>query len=422
MPRLLLLLPGLILATAALTAPARAQTASAGDSLTYRTALDFSLKSAPELQRLRLDQEIISARASQASRGPNPELSLEFEDVSGVHAGLGAMNSTLALQQRIERGGKKSARRAIEEARRPLTDIERVVFENELALEVRLRFVAGLVAQARTALNSENRRQALELIETARLKVLAGGTSPVDITRAEVFLRQTELQSRRSEQALDLARRQLLQLMGAGAPAFTRFAGALDTLNSSGTGADAPGQIDQSPLVAQRASELSLRDASLALARSLGSTDLGVGLGVRHVGAADGVTFIGGLTMELPFRDRNQGGILAATLERSRLASEVEELKRRVAREVRDLDFRLASAQFAIRALRGEILPLTDRAYHTLRESYRQGRTTYLDVFEARREYVEARSEELDLLFELNSLDAERLRLLGRLRDLAVTR
>jgi hypothetical protein len=116
MPRLLLLLPGLILATAALTAPARAQTASAGDSLTYRTALDFSLKSAPELQRLRLDQEIISARASQASRGPNPELSLEFEDVSGVHAGLGAMNSTLALQQRIERGGKKSARRAIEEA------------------------------------------------------------------------------------------------------------------------------------------------------------------------------------------------------------------------------------------------------------------------------------------------------------------
>lgn len=420
MPRLLLLLLGLVLAGAARSDPARAQSSPASDSLTFRTALDFALKSAPELERLRLDEEIISARVAQASRGPNPELSLEFEDVSGVQAGLGVMNSTLALQQRIERGGKQSARRALEEARRPLTNFERVVFENELALEVRLRFVDGWVAQARTALTGENLSQAQELIETARLKVLAGGASPVDITRAELFLRQTELQSRRSEQALDLARRQLLYLMGAGAPAFTRFAGALDTLSSSGSSADATGLIDQSPLVAQRASELSLRDASLALARSLGSTDLGVGLGVRHVGAADGFTFVGSLTMELPFRDRNQGGILAATLERGRLASEVDGLKRRVAREVRDLEFRLASAQFAIRTLRREILPLTDRAYHTLRESYRQGRTTYLDVFEARRQYVEARSEELDLLLELNSLHAERLRLLGQISDLAV--
>ena len=48
-----------------------------------------------------------------------------------------------------------------------------------------------------------------------------------------------------------------------------------------------------------------------------------------------------------------------------------------------------------------------DATVSTLRESYRQGRTTYLDVFDARRQYVEARARELDQLAELNTQKAK---------------
>lgn len=422
MSRLLLLLVGLVMARAAHPDAAWAQAAPAPDSLTCSAALARALAAAPELERLRLDREIVSAQRAQAGRGPNPELALEVEDFSGVYAGPEVMLSTLTVGQRFERGGKTRARRALVEARLPLLEGERALFENDLALEVRLLFVAGLAAQARATLAEEDRRLAEELLETVRLKVRAGGTSPVEITRAEVHLRQVELEARRNEQEIELARRQLMSLMGPGAPEFARFAGALDTLDRADARGDVARAVEGAPVVTQRAAELGLREAGLASARSLGTPDLGVTLGVRHVGAADGLTFVGGVTLELPFRDRNQGGILAATLERNRLASEIEALRRHTERRLRELDFRLAAAQSAVRTLRQDILPLTDRAYDTLRESYRQGRTTYLDVFDARRQYVEARARELDQLAELNRLSAERLRLLGRLLDPAVSR
>lgn len=422
MPRLLRLLPGLILAWAASSERAEGQPASAVDSLSFSTSLELSLRAAPELERFALDLQIAAARVAQAGRGPNPELTLEFEDISGVYPGLDEMNLTLSLEQRLERGGKPDARRAVAAARRPLAEFERLVFENDLAREVRVRFLSGQVAQARLALTRESRGRAVEFKDIVRLKVLAGGTSPVEQTRAELHLRQTELEVTQSARALDLARRQLTRLMGDLAPRFEGFAGALDTLSEAGAFADSLALIRNSPSVAWLEAEVDLRQANLALARSEGVSDLAIGFGMRHAGAVDGVTLVGHLSLALPLRDRNKAGIHAATLERSRLTSELAGLTRRVQRELRDLDSQIASAQLGVRTIRREILPLTDTAYHGLLESYRQGRTTYLDVFEARRQFAEARSEELALLLELHTLEAERLRLLGGFRGSAVSR
>lgn len=417
---LLRLMSGLILMCILFPNFAWGRTTPPVDSLSFHTALETALAAAPESELYLLDRDIVAARVSQAGRGPNPELTLDVEDLSGVHPGFAEMTSTLSVEQRFERGGKKAARRALAGAQGPLAEAGRREFESDLAAEVRARFVAGLVAQARLELNREARREASELIEIVRLKVQAGGTSPVEIIRAEAYLQQTELLVRRSEQDLALARSQLRHRMGASAPEFLRFAGTLDTLRAPGAYADSLDSIRTAPVLTRLESELSLRDANVALETSAAATDLEFGLGVRHSGPENGLTFVGGVTLALPFRDRNQGGVLAAALERNRMASEVMAERRRLERDLRDLDARIVSAQIGIRTLRNAILPLSDQALNGLRESYRQGRTTYLDVFDARRQYVEARSQELDLLLELHVHESERLRLLGRHRDPAV--
>src|SRR5690554_2512483 len=88
---------------------------AAQPSLTLREALSRSLEHSPALAEFPYRQRAAEARALQASLSPNPELSLEVENLagSGRFDGADSAEVTLALSQVIELGNKRRLREAV---------------------------------------------------------------------------------------------------------------------------------------------------------------------------------------------------------------------------------------------------------------------------------------------------------------------
>ncbi len=80
--------------------------------VTLRKALALALMHNPELKAFSWDVRVSQARQLQASLWPNPELEVEVEEVGGPGArtGFDAAETTIALSQLIELGGKSGKR------------------------------------------------------------------------------------------------------------------------------------------------------------------------------------------------------------------------------------------------------------------------------------------------------------------------
>ena len=106
-----------VLLAGALVACAQAAQA---EPITLADALSRGADSSPRVSQAKAQADAAEARARQAGVSPNPELSLEVENFagSGAFQGLRSTETTLALSQRIELGGKRSARVGVASAER----------------------------------------------------------------------------------------------------------------------------------------------------------------------------------------------------------------------------------------------------------------------------------------------------------------
>lgn len=104
-------------------------------------ALKKASESSPRISQAKAQAEAAEARARQAGVSPNPELGLEIENFggSGPYRDFRSSETTLALSQRIELGGKRGARIAVAAA------------ERDFALLAYKRAVADLERDVRVA-------------------------------------------------------------------------------------------------------------------------------------------------------------------------------------------------------------------------------------------------------------------------------
>ncbi|HEY9197959.1 MAG TPA: TolC family protein, partial [Gammaproteobacteria bacterium] len=101
--------------------------ARAANPLTLQQAISAALQSNPQLRAFAFQFRAGDARTRQAALRPAPEASVDLENFagSGEARGLDASESTFALSQVIELGGKREARIGAAQAGRDALDIER---------------------------------------------------------------------------------------------------------------------------------------------------------------------------------------------------------------------------------------------------------------------------------------------------------
>jgi len=424
----------------------------------------------PELAVFSWDIRAAEARQIQARLRPNPELSLEIEDIrlgnapgvrtnertigwssngltsqvqrakeSRAGSGLSESQITLSLSQLIELGGKRAKRIHLAALDRNVSTWDYEVVRAEVLKNVSQAFASVLAAQERVALDDELVTLAEQVANTIAARVSAGRVSPLEETRARTALETARVQANASKRTLAAARSALAALWGDKEARFDRVVGEFEVVQPFPPLDKLQGLIEKSPDLSRWMAEIEKRQAAIAVEKSRAVPDVTVSAGFRTQGypdssvrgysyGSDGVSafkgandsdrnwdnrLVIGASIPLPLFNRNKGSVLeakhlAAKAEAERHNSDVQ-AHAGLSRAYEEL----STAYDTLLSLKDKILPAATQTFEQVNEAYRQGKLGYLDVLDAQRTLFQARQQYLDALAAYHQSVAEIERITG---------
>lgn len=384
--------------------------------LTVKEVVARTLESNHALSAAGHETAALEQEVRQAGIRPNPELSLELENLggSGEFSGIDRAETTLRLSQRLELGGKRSARRDVARFGHELGLREEDLMRVEVASEAVARFLGLVAAQQREAIARDQVALNESLLAAVEERIEAGKSASIEKKRFSTRLAEAQLELRRVQREVSAAR-QVLALSWQGEQG--GFIAADEDFRSV---AEIPERskfledLENSPAVRWAKGVRLKTDQELRLARAEGVVDPTLSFGVKREEDADDHALVAEISVPLPLFNRNQGAIAAA---RSRLDKAQEDknaalldLERQVVRGWSELD----SAHDEVVSLRDDVVPAAEEIFEDIRYGYQAGKFGLLEVLDAEQNLFAAKSLQVDALLAYHRAVLELERLLGR--------
>jgi len=383
---------GLISILALLTSPLFAATAQ---MLTMDQALETAFANNPDLAAAQWETGIAQGERQQAGLIPNPEVSWEAEDTR-----RNSRTTTVMINQPIELGGKRGARIEVASRAQDAAGIELERKRNVLRADVIQAFYSSSTAQQRLQLS----RQSLELAErglrVAQGRIKSGKSSPVEGTRAEVQLSEVRLELRRAERDEASAYQRLAQVMGAPLPAFVSVG---DPSRSMPTVPDSSlllNRIGETAELRLAKLQIDQREASLGLEKARRIPDLTVSVGSQYDERERERVNVVGLSMPIPLFDRNQGNVLAAARRTDQARDLRNSSELRLRTEIQTTLDQWMTANTEVASFNQTILPAAQSAVDTATRGFEMGKFNFLDVLDAQRTLIGARTQYIQAIAE----------------------
>lgn len=373
-------------------------------------AVEIALRNNPRVAGYPLEIQSAEGRVLQASLRPNPELSVDVENVWWDDPGTSLAETTLAISQTVELG-KRSSRIHKAEAEAKVLRREYEIARFDVVADVKRAFIIFLSAGKKLELNREAHRIATLLAAAVSDRVAAGAVSPIEETRAKVALAVSSADVERTAGELETTRRELAAAMGESTPSFDLPSGDLDEDLSVPAVDHVAERITATPDVSRWVAERERRNAVLKAERTLAVPDVTLIGGIKRVRETSENTFVLGFSVPLPIFDRNQGAIREAEAQRAKADVERRATELLLHSQAGQRVAALAAAAREASLLRKEAIPGAQSAYDAVSEGYRLGKFRYLDVLDAGKSLVETHLRYLDALTALNlaRVDFERL-------------
>ena len=386
--------------------------------LTLRKAIRLALLRSGELASFAWSVRQAEAEQLQASLPPNPELEGEFENFagSGEFRGTRALETTIVLSQVVELGGKRAKRVRLAGLDSKLAGWDYEAKRLDVLTDVTRKYVALLASQRRVDLARENLKLAAAALDAVAKRVSAGKSAPTEKLKASVEAATSRIETRRAERALAGARQQLAATWGSDKALFDRAVGDLAKISRPPATDALTGLLEQNPKLARWETEAAQRQAALRLAKAGSVPDITVGVGYRHFRETEDNdrAMLVTASVPLPLFDRNQGqiakarfGVLKARVDRNAAAVR---LRAQLAEACRQA----ASAYEESRSLQDDVLPTARRAYQAVERSFKEGKSSYLDMLDAQRTLVDTQSKYVEALAGCHQARADVEALIGR--------
>lgn len=363
--------------------------------LTLSEAFARVLSDNPELAAYPYDIRAAEARALQAGFRPNPRVSIDVENIagSGEFSGSDAMETTLALSQVIEMGGKRPLRRDVGQWRGQTLERDYELARLDALSAAASRYLE--VAQTQRLLTFA--REVVDFTSTAekvaQKRFDAGSASRAELSRARTDFMQAKLAVSNLTVHLGNAKRRLASLWGETSADFTGVEAELFALAPTPEFASIQRQLEQAPQLQRFMTLERLRQAELDLAIARGRQDIEVGAGIRRVEGTGDTGLVFSFSMPLGVSNRNQGHITAARENLTKLDLEQKATRVKVFTELRNAFAQLEQAREQVTLLREQILPEAQQALALIQEGYGDGRFSYLELVEARRQLLSFETE-----------------------------
>ena len=386
--------------------PAEPRTGPLPPHLTLAQALDEAAARSPAIVAAEAEVRAAEARIRQAGFRENPELSLEVENVAGTGelAGIQSMEATLAVNQRLDLGGRRASRVNAARAELAVQRLRLAIARADLSQSVREQFARAVAARERLEQANETVERAQELARVTGILVDAGREPPLRAVRARSALAQARAEQVAAEADELATRSSLAALFGVSSPV-----GAL-----SGPTVD----LTPRPITPERSLEVQLADAERAAAEAavrqqIAATrlDPAVGVGVRHVRETGDFGLVAGISMPLRLFDRNQGNIAAARAAVAAADARRASTLATTTARTRNAISAVEAAERRVDALEDSALPEAAEALRLAVRSYEEGRASLLELLDAQDAYTAAQTALTQARLELALATAE----LGRL-------
>lgn len=334
----------------------------------------------PRLAGPEAQVEAAKAGIAQARLRPNPQLSLELEDFGGSGAFDGVQQSeyTFSLGQRIELGGKRKARIGAAQAQVVVANLQTLRARADLALLVRQRYVAAVAAEARLMLAKEIVDRSRELARIAKALVDEGRERPLRALRANAALAEAEAEFTVAKTVSRAAKAGLIALWS-GQDASVVLPARFPLIDPPETTPAVQQALDLQVAAREREAAQSV----IARERSLAVPDPTISAGLRRFQQSRDNAFVVGVSIPLPFWNRNQGNIQAAKARfhqaEAQEAVALADVRQRLLQARADYE----AAQGRVNAMSATSLPQAEEALRLVQIGYRAGHFPLIEVLSA---------------------------------------
>jgi Outer membrane protein len=396
---------------ALLAAPAWAK----GPPFSLSQAVQAALATNPDLAGFAFELRAQDARTDAAGLRPAPTLSATVENAlgSGEHSGLNTAETTFALSQVVELGGKRQARVGAAQSGRELIAVTEQAAQLDVLAEVTRRFIHVAGDQEQLALTQNATALARETVQAVTVRVNAAKAPDAELRRARITLARAEVEQEHAEHELGTSRRKLAAMWGDGEARFGAVTADLYTLPRPAPFESLLARLDANPDFVRFASEARLRDAEIRLAEAKRRADVTFSGGVRHLEETGDQALVFGLSLPL-----GAGRVAAPAIAEARALRGLTVARRdaaavRAKAQLYELHQELRHAITETELLRGTVLPQMAGALDETRYAYERGRYGYLEWVEAQREFIAIRRSLIEAAVNAQVFQAEIERLTG---------
>jgi cobalt-zinc-cadmium efflux system outer membrane protein len=338
---------------------------------------------------------------------------MEAENFAGTGPfdGTDAAEYTVAVEQPIELGGKRKARRSLAEVDLNESSLRATIARQELEAEVRRRFIHALQARDRLKQAMDLEQAASSAAEAVKVQKGLGAAAGLDDRRTRVSqaLARIEVDGARRDYE---ASRELLASLWDGTATF-EVTGELQVPESLPDDRVFENLLRNSPRWELAGLPSEKQKQVLKMERSTAWPDLALGVGYRWFEEDKAEAWVAGLSFSLPIFDRNLGRVEAAASGVRKTNAEVELQMRELRESMRRTVSSLRRAHEMAARLREEALPLARETYTLVAEGYSLGRYELLYLLESQKTLAEVERHWLEILTEFQMAVSELQSLFG---------
>lgn len=400
-----------VLSLALLPAPAAAQVAP---PLTLERAIDLALQQNPELAAAAKEELAAEAAVRQAGVLPNPELGLSAENLGNKRLrDEGDRTTSLELSQLLELGGKRAARVRQAESAREVAAWEARARRAGIVSRVKQAFFDLLAWRERLTLADDSLRLADQVSAAVARRVQSGKAAPVEETKAQLARSAAVVEREQARRELAATHARLAALAGTSAGQLGEAQGDLERTYAIPDFDTLAARVRANPELARWTSEIERRRANVDMERARGMPDITLKAGVTRHSVFDDQAYMLGISIPLPIFDRNRGATDEALRRLDQSLDEQRGAQTRLMGELAEAFQRTQALAEEVRVLRDAILPGARSAFAVATRGYELGRFGILDVLDAQRTLVQARTQYLRALAEYQRGASELERLSG---------
>lgn len=390
-------------------APPALETPAAPAALVLDQAIAWALEKSPVLGASSARADAATASRSQAGALPNPEISIEADNIygDGPYDGTDGAEITYGVSQLVELPGKRGNRVRVADAEKTKIHYARDAAQLDLIRDVTTAYAEVAAAQAEVGVLEEEYDLATEVRDSVVAKVQAGKEPPIQKNKAEIERSASQIALERARRNLSTKKQALSSLMGGETGDFTVTMESLPSLIAPEPLESYRNRLPQTPDVKSLDADVNQAKAGLSLEKANAVPDPTFNFGVKDIREDDSQAFVAGVSFPFPVFNMNRAGIERAGHDLNAAMLDQRGAQLSLDATLTSIYGDFSSAFSEASALQTAVLPGAEEAFSFARQGYEAGKFSYLEVLDAQRTLFDARRQLNDAVLDYHSKRAE---------------